>query len=180
MRISSTNDLTLSALFIAMGLLLPILFHGLGIGAVFLPMFWPVAASVFFLPIGHACLVALLTPVASFVLTGMPPVSPPILYVMMGELVALAAVSAWLFCRTGLGVFWIVLFGMAASRLMLFIFAGIIAPSLGLPARVYSVYSVVKGLPGVVVIMLLVPAMVAKIKQLNVFSSRMKNVDITS
>jgi hypothetical protein len=98
----------------------------------------------------------------------------------MCELAALAAVSAWLLRKTRLGVFWIVLFGLVASRLVLFIFAGIIAPSLGLTARVYSVYSVVKGLPGVVVIMLLVPAIVAKIKQLNVFSSRVKNVDITS
>jgi type III secretory pathway component EscT len=51
MRISSTKDLTLSGLFITMGLLLPIVFHGVGIGAVFLAMFWPVAASGFIFPI---------------------------------------------------------------------------------------------------------------------------------
>ena len=40
-----TLQLTLSACFIAMGVGTPILFHQIGLGRTFMPMFWPMEAG---------------------------------------------------------------------------------------------------------------------------------------
>ena len=65
-----SRHIVLSALFITLGLVLPMLFHGLGLGRFFLPMFWPVAASGFFLTAPFCLAVGILTPWVSFLLTG--------------------------------------------------------------------------------------------------------------
>lgn len=42
MKNSATKELVLSALFIALGVVLPMVFHAIGAGPVFLPMHIPV------------------------------------------------------------------------------------------------------------------------------------------
>ena len=81
----------LTSLFIAAGTLMPFIFHVTGLlGSIFLPMFWPVTVSAFFLPTGYAVAVGILSPILSTLMTGMPPISPPILFIMIGELSTLA------------------------------------------------------------------------------------------
>jgi len=67
--------LTLTALLIAVGVLLPMVFHILSFGGpMFLPMHIPVLVAGFLLPWQFAALVGITTPLLSFFLTGMPPV----------------------------------------------------------------------------------------------------------
>lgn len=44
----ATRNIVLSALFIALGIIIPILFHAVGMGSVFLPMHIPVILAGFF------------------------------------------------------------------------------------------------------------------------------------
>ncbi|MDF2628034.1 MAG: hypothetical protein K0R39_1865 [Symbiobacteriaceae bacterium] len=83
-----------SALFIAFGLLIPAIFHAVGLGGpVFLPMHIPVLIGGLVLGPGAGLVIGLLTPVLSSVLTGMPPLGSPILVLMMVELAAYGLIA---------------------------------------------------------------------------------------
>lgn len=177
---NSVKHLTLSALFVAIGILIPILFHGLGLGSTFLPMFWPVAASAFFIPISYAVAVGGLTPFVSTLLTSMPPLSPPVLPKMVVELIVLGGLTAWLYRKTNWGVFWLILIGLTASRIMNFLISAALAPILGLPYMWVAVASTAKGFPGTIIILVLVPFFINRLKNESIFKPRIKHVESAS
>jgi hypothetical protein len=158
-----TQKLTLSAAFLALGVLFPILFHAVGLGSVFLPMYWPVAAAGFFLPLPFAVWVGVITPALSFLLTGMPPVSPPILQVMAPELAVLAFLTGLLYRKARMAIWPSVFVGLLASRFALFLGAGLLGKALGLPPRWASPAMLAKSLPGVLAILILVPPLVGRL-----------------
>lgn len=87
------RDTACCGLFGSLALALPMLFHALGLaGAVFLPMFLPLALLAFLVRTRAAVLTALVVPFASAVLTGMPLLWPPLAAVVALELVVQAAV----------------------------------------------------------------------------------------
>ena len=163
---ATTRRLTLSALFTAIAVLLPILFHGIGLGAVFLPMFWPVAASVFFLPLSFACCIAVLAPFVSMLLTGMPPV--PIIYIVLAQLFILALVTGYCRKKAQWGVFWPLLCGVIASQIAHFIAIIPLANILGLPSWLAAFPLLLKGVPGLALILIIVPAALSRIKHRSV------------
>ena len=65
----------MTALFIALGVVLPIVFHSFSVlgGRMFLPMHIPVLIAGLFLGPSSGLLVGLVCPILSFLLTGMPP-----------------------------------------------------------------------------------------------------------
>lgn len=83
-----TRHMIISAVMIAIGIVLPLTFHSFPDGGkVFLPMHIPIMIGAFFLPWTWAVAVGVLTPVLSFVLTGMPPIAPiPMVIIMAFEL----------------------------------------------------------------------------------------------
>ena len=89
----NVHALVLTALFIAAGILLPIFFHGLGLGgAVFLPMHIPVLLGGMLLGWRQGFVIGLVTPLLSCLLTGMPPLLPA-LPLMTSELAAYGALG---------------------------------------------------------------------------------------
>jgi hypothetical protein len=165
-RRSATRHITLSSLFIALGLLLPVVFHLIGIGSTFLPMFWPVAIAAFLLPWPYALSVALGTPILSSLLTGMPPVSPPILHMMLAELSALALAIALFPKGKKLSPFWALLAGILASRAIGFMAAMLLARLLGLPPTWSAAAMMIKGAPGLAIMFVLIPVLVKRLLQL--------------
>lgn len=87
-----TIDLAYGALLIALGVLLPQIFHIIGgqtVGATFLPMHFPVIIAGFLLGPVWGIIIGVIVPLLSFMLTGMPPIFPvPILVFMLFELPA--------------------------------------------------------------------------------------------
>ena len=162
-----TQWLTLSALFIALSVLLPVLFHGIGLGPVFLPMFWPVAVGAFFLPSFYAAFVGVLAPLLSMLLTGMPPA--PMIYVVLVELLLLGWVTSDLHHRKNWGLFWPLFCGLLASQAAQFVCVIPLAPLLGLPSWSSAAILGFKGLPGLVFMLLLIPAALARIKHRSLF-----------
>ena len=75
---NQVKQLTLSAFFLALGLVLPFAFHSFGpqAGTVFLPMHIPVLLCGFVCGPAYGALVGMLTPLLSSALTGMPPLMP--------------------------------------------------------------------------------------------------------
>lgn len=172
------HQITLSGFFIGLGILIPILFHSAGLGKVFLPMFWSVAACGFFLSVPYAAATGTLTPLLSLLMTGMPP--PPIIYKMIFELTFLSVTISFLYRKTLIGIFWIILAGLIVSEIILFFSAAAIAPILGLPPQFYAIGSLIRGIPGIVIILILVPLIIKKIKNESLFKSRSDRVSETS
>ena len=162
--------LTLSALFIALGVVFPVFFHALGLGSVFLPMFWPIALGGFFLPILYAVIVGGITPFLSFELTGMPPMM--VLPVMIPELITLALIVAILKRNVRLGGFWIVLLGLLGSRIILFLCAGILGKLIGFSGNAVSFAVLIKSLPGSIAMLFFIPVFLSRVTNRPIFWRR--------
>jgi hypothetical protein len=156
------QHLTLSAMFMALGIVIPYFFHAVGLGSMFLPMFWPVAVAAFFLPIPYAAAVGVLTPFLSFLVSGMPP--PPTLYRMIFELVALSGSISYLHRSTRYGLFWITLAGLGIAMATGWLGALAIAPILGLPPEFYALISLSKCIPGMAIMIVIIPLILKRLK----------------
>src|SRR4030042_3933902 len=158
----------------ATGILLPIFFHAAGLGSVFLPMFWPVAVSAFLLPFPFAPAVGVLTPLLSFIMTGMPP--PPILYKMLLELSALAASVRMLYSKTRLGTLWIMLIAIILSEGIGLLGSALIAPVLGWPRELYAAASLLQILPGLFSMLIMIPPVINRLLKEPIFGFRKNHV----
>ena len=75
---SRTRNLTYAALLIALGLLMPQVFHMIGgqqAGGLFLPMHIPVLMAGLLLGPAYGAAVGVVTPLLSFLISGMPPLA---------------------------------------------------------------------------------------------------------
>ncbi len=88
------RDLAYCGLFGAAALLLPVLFHLVHLGHVFMPMYLPLVTLAFLVRPLPAATTAAITPVLSGAVTGMPPLYPPIAAFMGIELAFMAALIA--------------------------------------------------------------------------------------
>jgi hypothetical protein len=155
----------LAALFSAMGIIFPMFFHYLGLGSAFLPMFLPVMMGSLLVPTSIAVSIGILTPLVSFLLTGMPPMFPPILPLMLVELTLVSATVSLLFFRWKRSVWFALIVAMAADRLLLFILVYLLAPAFGLPKTIFSLAMVWHGVPGILLIFLVIPFAIRQLRQ---------------
>ena len=161
------RDHAYCGLFGALALALPTLFHALGLaGPMFLPMYWPLVTLAFLVTPARAAPVALLVPLASALLTGMPLLWPPMVAVMGLELsVQVVLIGALGRPRQGTAsmrrAFAVLAVVLVAGR---FLHAGLVwllaqaFPQL--PARTFAVFSFLAGWPGVLAMLLFVPVFV--------------------
>jgi hypothetical protein len=156
-----THKLTLSAMFLALGVLFPIMFHAVGLGSIFLPMFWPIALAGFFLGAPVAALIGAFTPVVSFLLTGMPP--PPVLVSMVPELAVLAAVIEFFHSRLKWGTVLSLLAALMISMCVSLLVKGLLAPLIGLPSKPVVIASLIHGVPGMICMLVLIPLLLRRI-----------------
>lgn len=169
MKFSNTRNMILSGFFMAIGLLLPAIFHLFGgAGKVFLPMHIPVLIAGFFLPPFYAGLVGLLTPLLSSVLTGMP-VLYPILPIMMGELMIYGLIVSWLGQTRIKNVLARLIIAMIAGRLIAGLIVFVLAIGFGLKMNpiIYLQGAVLTGLPGLVIQFLFIPSLVILVQNRN-------------
>ncbi len=164
---SITNrQLVVAATAIALGTIIPFLFHGIkGAGPLFLPLYYPVIIASFLLTPSLAALTGLLTPVSSTVLTGMPPINPPIVLIMMIELLVLAGSIAVIHRRFAVShrttIFLAVLVNRVVYAGMLVVFAELFR----LPAFSFSLVRVISSWPGLLIILLILPALSREIEK---------------
>jgi len=158
-------ELLLGGLFLALALGLPPAFHLVGLGSAFLPMFYPVLLAGFLLHFRVSVPVALLAPLVSAALTGMPPFYPPIAFVMMAEGLALTLLPYFLYQKWHLHLYIALTITMLAERLVLLLATWIMADWLKLPGVVLGPASWLKGLPGLIIIFLFVPPLVTGLKK---------------
>lgn len=162
----STKQITYSALFLALGVIFPQIFHLFGgTGPVFLPMHIPVLLAGFFLGGPSAALVGFITVLLSALLTAMPKV--PILYFMLVEVTVYGYIAGLAYKKLKLNVYVSLISAMIAGRLALALTVFTLQPLLGLklsPAA-YMTGALTQGLPGIIIQLIFIPVIVFSIER---------------
>lgn len=164
-RETRLRRLPLAAMFTALGVLLPQIFHALGLGSTLLPMFLPVLAAALLLPLQLAVTVGILTPLLSWMLTGMPPLSPPMLPLLLIELPITAAVASLLRRRLRLPVIAAITAAMVTDRLLLWLVIETVTRAAGVQHPLFGPALVLAGLPGVILQLVVLPPAVHLVDQ---------------
>lgn len=156
--VTQARDIALGGLFGALAIALPILFHALGLGKLFLPMYLPILALGLLVSWPVAALVGLIAPLLSAIFTGMPPLAPPIAFIMMGELAALAT-GASLARSKGLGIYPATIIGILASRIAGVLMLITLGRALGFQQGVYefAILGLLASWPGIALQITCVP-----------------------
>ncbi len=155
----SARELAYSGLFGAAALMLPVLFHLVRLGPVFMPMYLPLVALPFFVRLAPAAITGALVPLLSGAVTGMPPLYPPIAVCMAAELAFIAASIGWSTRRWPRINEWVVLVpALLLGRALNFGLVYTLALAMKLPAAFLAGLSLVSGWPGLILILIVVPS----------------------
>ncbi len=160
----SAREITLTALFITLGVVVPIVFHQFALaGRIFLPMHIPVfLAGIFAGPVG-GLIVGLVCPILSFLLTGMPP--PYAVPLMSMELpiygLSIGILIKWIKLPI-LSLLISMILGRLAFGLGLFILGQFLSLPYGLEA--FIKVSVISGLPGIAIQLILIPLLMEAVQ----------------
>jgi hypothetical protein len=157
----SPRDPAYSGLFGAAALLLPVLFHLIHLGRVFMPMYLPLVTLAFLVRPLPATLTAGITPLLSAAVTGMPPFYPPFALFMAVELATVSAFIALTCTRWPRANEWLVL--TCALALGRAVFIGLLygfSLVTRLPAGIMAGVSFLAGWPGIVLMLVTVPPLV--------------------
>jgi hypothetical protein len=158
----SSKELAFCGMFGATALLMPMIFHLVHLGHVFMPMYLPLVTLPFLVRPWPAAVTAMLTPLLSGAMTGMPPFYPPVAVFMAIELGLMSALIAgaarrWPGSNVWLILVPILLFGRVLYVGLVYAFSLIIH----LPAGLMAGLSLLSGWPGIVLMVLVVPPVVA-------------------
>ncbi|WP_273039036.1 ECF transporter S component [Tepidanaerobacter syntrophicus] len=167
LRNDNLYQIALAGVFTAFGIVLPMMFHVLGLGSTFLPMHIPVLLSGFFLDAPAAAAVGALTPILSSIFTGMPPAFPVMPY-MVFELAAYGYVTSFMYRKLHKNVYISLVCSMILGRIvsgvavwMLTTFFGAKFPT----PFAFIAASITKGLPGIAIQLIFIPAVVLLLKK---------------
>lgn len=163
----NTNyKLTLPALFLSLGLLLPMAFHITGLaGKIFLPMHIPVLMGGLILGWQHGLFLGIFTPLISSFLTGMPPLYPMAL-IMAVELALYGAAAGYLYRTKRCSLLLSLVFALIAGRIGIAMMLGLFAESLGihLTPWAYIAASTAQGAVGIIIQIVALPSLVRKLE----------------
>jgi len=156
----SPFELVLCGLFGAAALVLPMIFHAVGLGKVFMPMFLPLLVLSFLVSAPLAAVTAVAVPVVSFLLTGMPPAYPPALPKMCVELAVMATVASLAYRRARWGLFPSLVLAIVTERVVYVVLTIVIVGLFHLPGREITLGLLLVSWPGVLLQLTVAPAVV--------------------
>ncbi len=159
----TTKSIVFSSVFIAIGVLLPQIFHIFGgAGPMFLPMHISVILGGMLLGAKYGAIIGLITPIISFIATGgiMPPITPvPILYFMMCELSAYGFLSGFINSKFKLNTYVVLISSMVLGRTVLTIGIFLFYQHLkvNLTPLGYVQGAILTGIPGIIIQIVVIP-----------------------
>ncbi len=166
---NNTRKLVLTAMFIAIGVVLPQAFHMIpNAGSVILPMHIPVLVSGFVLGPVYGLVCGVLTPALSHLIFGMPPA--PVLPSMICELACYGLMTGLLYrvlkIENGtVKIYAVLILSMLCGRVLYGILNALIfrAGSYSLPAWTSAAF--VTALPGIVIQLVLIPLLISRLQK---------------
>jgi len=157
----SPRELAYCGLLGAASLLLPLLFHLLHLGHIFMPMYLPLVALAFFVRPLPAAVTAGLTPLLSAAVTGMPPFFPPVAVLMAIELATMTALIAAAMVQWPRVNEWLVLAPVLVfGRVLYVVLVYLSSLAIELPAEFMAGLSLLSGWPGILLMLVVVPPVV--------------------
>lgn len=163
-----TRFIAHTALYLALGILLPIVFHQFGpSGRLFLPMHIPVLLAGFLVGPASGFIVGILAPGLSHLLTGMPPgYAVPL---MSLELPMYGLVAGLAYVRMRMNIYVSLIIAMIVGRLAFGLGLFVLGMFIKLPYTATVFFSatgpLVAGLPGIILQLVLIPIIVAGVKR---------------
>ncbi|SDY81602.1 Protein of unknown function [Proteiniborus ethanoligenes] len=164
-----TRDLILGGVLLALGIVIPMIFHTVGImGTVFLPMHIPVLIGGLLISPALALLLGMITPILNSSLTGMP-LMFPIATIMMFELGAYGLISSLSTRKLKLSPILALIISMIIGRIVAGITVFVLSSYFGVQmnALTYVKGSIITGLPGIGIQLILIPSLVYALKKAN-------------
>lgn len=161
----NVRKLVMLAMFLALGMVLPMAFHfgGPGLGRVFLPMHIPVLICGLLMGPVAGLLVGLITPVLNSFLTGMPPLLPSV-PIMVVELAVYGLLTGYLYQKLEWNILVVLPVSMLAGRFAAGLTVWFLVTNFGfdLPANplFYSWGTITTGLPGILIQLVLIPLLI--------------------
>ena len=160
--------LTRIGVLLAVGIILPVIFHGLGIpGNMFLPMHFPalLAGFLLFNP-GSAFLVGFVLPLLNFLISGMPPF--PVFLPMMVELGSYGGFAALFIRRCRFSTILALVLSLVLGRAVFllaqwFILGLLFGRTVSLLLTLQSLF--ITALPGIIIQIVLIPILVRRIER---------------
>jgi ECF-type transporter family protein len=162
-----TRELVISGLLLAIGILLPIMFHFFSMsGPVFLPMHIPVLVGGFLLSPTLAFGLGVLTPVLSGLLTGMP-VMFPMSIIMAFELGTYGLVASLMIRKIKLSVFVSLIISMIAGRISAGIIVALLVQLFGVKmnAILFVKGAIATGIIGIIIQLIIIPPIIYAIRK---------------
>lgn len=165
----NVRDIAYCGLLIAIGVILPQLFHifGATAGKTLLPMHIPVILAGILVGPWYGLIVAVVVPILSSIFTGMPPV--PLLYFMLFELAVYAVVSGIMSKKFNANIYLNLIVTLICGRLMygLTLIVGVNLLGLRLPFGNVAAFfgGIITGLPGIAIQLIFIPAIVFALKK---------------
>jgi hypothetical protein len=166
---SGSREIVISGLLIGTGVVLPIFFHALGVGPAFSPMHIPALLAGFSLPLRFAFLAGIAMPLVSSLVTGMPPIFPVLPY-MVFELATYAATASIMFRTLKQNIYVSLVVSMIAGRIAAGLIVWMMTAFLGVDIAgpfTFIAGSIMTSFPGMIVQLLLIPAIVYPLKKSN-------------
>ena len=173
-----TRKLVYSGVLIAIGILLPQIFHLAGklSGSIFLPMHIGILIAGFIVGPYHGALVGLIVPFLSSAITQMP--QPPMLYFMVFELVAYGYFTGLFYHKFKKGKLVSLISSMIAGRIVYIIVAVIAGKLFDLPYAFLGAAAIIEkfsiSILGIIIQIIIVPTIVLAVEKggLSLCSSR--------
>jgi len=169
----TTKKLVLMAIFVALGIILPIVFHifGSSIAQILSPMHIPVfIAGALMGPIA-GLIVGMMTPILSSLFTGMPPVIP-MLPIMFVELAIYGYLIGYLYKVKNVNIYLSLIITMLLGRISTGIVVYILVHGFNigrLPKNplIFVQGTIISGMPGIILHLALVPLLIKYLRNAN-------------
>lgn len=171
MKKTKTVNITGTALCMALGLILPILFHMLGAGSTFLPMHIPVLLCGLLFGWQYGAVCGFIVPLLSALLTGMPPLFPTGT-AMMFELCAYGILTGVFYQKLRWNIYPALICSMLGGRIVSgianAIFMGVAGKAYGFAAFISG--SFVTSLPGMIIQVVIIPVIILALEKARVIN----------
>lgn len=172
----TTKKLVLSGLFIALGLVLPIFTHSVGLGTTVLPMHIPVLLCGFVCGWPYGLVVGVITPLLSSLMTAMPPLFPYAV-TMAFELAAygfMAGLLYKLFPKKNIFIYVILIISMLFGRI---VWGTAMLAFLGLTGKAFTwaaftAGAFIESIPGIIIQIILIPILVIALKKARLIENK--------
>jgi len=160
MKLKNPEDMKqiiLSGLFAAIAFVLPMIFHLIGLGSIFLPMFLPIVMLAFLVKLRFAMAVCVIVPIFSSLTTSMPPIYPPIFLIMVVELLMICVIISLIYHKLKYPWYVALIASAIVDRLILALMIFILLEIFKVKGLILSSVFILQGIPGICLQFIIVP-----------------------